>query len=284
MFPNPEIKAFSSHSVPNQPLSMLLLAAGKGTRLQPYTNDWPKCLMPIRGRPLLSYWLETAKAINADKVLVNLHYQSDKVQDFLNHQSLNSWVKAVFESEILGTAGTVRANRDFFTGSTVLLVHADNFCQCDFKSFIRYHQTARPENTALTMMTFSTTSPETCGIVETDDRGIVTAFYEKVTNPPGNRANGAVYLLGTEVLEWIIHNPEITDFSTQVLPNFIGRIATWHNTGIHVDIGNIQALRMAQNLANSEHTVQLESSVVLDDAWTSAFAKHPIHQLIAATN
>jgi len=214
---------------------------------------------------------------------VNLHYQSEKVQDFLSHQRLNSWVGSVFESELLGTAGTLRANKDFFEGSTVLLVHADNFCRCDFKSFIRYHQTARPVNTALTMMTFDTASPETCGIVETDDHGVVTAFYEKVANPPGNCASGAVYLLEPEVLEWIIDNPEITDFSTQVLPNFIGRIATWHNLGIHIDIGNIQALRMAQNLALLDHNIDKDSSITVDDEWMIAFAKHPVHQLITQT-
>ena len=268
----------------DQKIKVLLLAAGKGTRLKPYTNDWPKCLMPIRGRPLLSYWLETAKVIGADKVLVNLHYQSEKVQDFLSHNKIKIRVNSVFEGELLGTAGTFRANKDFFAGSAVLLAHADNFCQCDFKSFVGYHQTKRPEHTALTMMTFDTISPETCGIVETDDHGVVTAFYEKVANPPGKRANGAVYLLEPEILDWIIDNQEITDFSTQVLPNFIGRIATWHNSGIHVDIGSIQALRMAQDLADSDQTFKLNSSVAIDDAWMIAFARHPIHQLIAQTN
>jgi len=260
---------------------MLLLAAGNGTRLQPYSNDWPKCLMPINGEPLLHYWLETAKAIDADKVLVNLHYQSEKVQDFLSRPSLEGRAKAVFESALLGTAGTLRENSQFFSGSTIFLAHADNFCQCDFNSFIRYHQTARPKNTALTMMTFDTTSPETCGIVETDQLGVVTAFHEKISNPPGNLANGAVYLLEPEVSEWINANPEVTDFSTQVLPKFVGRIATWHNSGIHVDIGNIQALKVAQNLATRDCTGRAKNFLKLDDEWAQKFAKHPIHQLIA---
>lgn len=265
-------------------ISMLLLAAGKGTRLQPYTNNWPKCLMPINSKPLLHYWLEIAKAISANKVLVNLHYQSEKVQDFLSRLSLKDWVKPVFERELLGTAGTLRENSQFLTGSSVLVAHADNFCQCDFKSFTRYHQTARPENTVLTMMTFDTTSPESCGIVETDRLGVVTAFHEKVADPPGNRANGAVYLLEPEVLDWIVANPEITDFSTQVLPKFIGRIATWHNSGIHVDIGNIRALKMAQNLAKLDYAGRADNSLSFDDEWTQKFAKNPIHQQIAEQN
>jgi len=263
---------------------MLLLAAGKGTRLHPYTKDWPKCLMPINGKPLLHYWIEIAQAIGTDKVLVNMHYLSEKVEDFLRCSSFNGWVEAVFESELLGTAGTLRANSQFFMGSTVLLAHADNFCQCDIMSFVRYHQTARPENTVLTMMTFDTTTPETCGIIETDRLGVVTSFHEKVADPPGNRANGAVYLLEPEVLEWVVANQEITDFSTQVLPKFIDRIATWHNSGIHVDIGNIHALKMAQKLATRDYTGQADNSLSSNSEWLQKFAKHPIHQLIAAQN
>lgn len=265
----------------NSKISVLLLAAGKGTRLLPYTNSWPKCLMPIKGKPLLYYWLETARIIGTNKVLVNLHYQPEKVQYFLNCINLNGWVKTVFESELLGTAGTLRANKDFFLDSTVLLVHADNFCQCDFKSFIRYHQSIRPRHTALTMMTFETISPKTCGIVEIDDLGVVTAFHEKVTNPPGNRANGAVYLLEPEVLDWIIGNPQLTDFSTQVLPEFIGRIATWHNPDIHVDIGNIEALKTAQTLVKSCDSIESVNLPRIEEVWMEKFANHPIHQLIS---
>ena len=96
------------------------------------------------------------------------------------------------------------------------------------------------------MMTFKTENPESCGIVETDDKGVVIKFYEKVKNPPGNIANGAVYLLEPEVISFIEKNNHITDFSSQVIPNFIGKIATWHNNGIHRDIGTIESLRASQ--------------------------------------
>ena len=72
------------------------------------------------------------------------------------------------------------------------------------------------------MMTFRTPTPSTCGIVELDSKGIVTNFYEKVLEPPGNLANGAVYLFESEVLDWIMDNDTLNDFSTEVLPQFIG--------------------------------------------------------------
>lgn len=237
--------------------------------------------MPINGKPLLLYWLRIAKKIKVEKLLINLHYQSEIVSGFLDKLNIADWATTVYEHELLGTAGTLRESGGLLKDSTVFLAHADNFCRCDFASFVRYHQTARPINTVITMMTFETATPMTCGVVETTDLGIVTAFYEKIPNPPGNRANGAVYLLEPEVTKWIIDNPHITDFSTQVLPNFIGRIATWHNTGLHVDIGNIQDLRMAQDLAKSDKTMQFDETLSVDDAWMKEFLEHPIHQLIA---
>ncbi|WP_197470311.1 sugar phosphate nucleotidyltransferase, partial [Oleiphilus sp. HI0117] len=48
----------------------LLLSAGLGTRLRPLTNNWPKCLMPINGRPLLEYWLQTLDDIGIHHAVV----------------------------------------------------------------------------------------------------------------------------------------------------------------------------------------------------------------------
>ena len=61
----------------------LLLAAGLGTRLRPLTNYLPKCLVPIHGRPLLDYWLETLLENGIEQVLINTHYMAPMVQQYL---------------------------------------------------------------------------------------------------------------------------------------------------------------------------------------------------------
>jgi mannose-1-phosphate guanylyltransferase len=202
--------------------------------------------MPIGGRPLLEYWLQTLKQVDIREVLVNTHFHADKVHQFLAREHFSGWVKAVHEEELKGTAGTVQANINFFRGHTMLLIHADNWCQCDFSAFVRYHLHQRPSHCPLTMMTFNTDVPQSCGIVETDNQGVVKAFYEKVANPPSRCANAAVYILEPEVLDWMERHTELNDFSTEVLPHYVGRIATWHNAGVHRDIGTIVALRAAQ--------------------------------------
>ena len=114
------------------------------------------------------------------------------------------------------------------------------------------------------MMTFRADSPKECGIVETDAQGVVCALHEKVANPPGDYANGAVYLIEPEVLDWLEQNPDIKDFSAEVLVSFLGRVSTWENIGIHRDIGTLKSLKLAQ--ADS----RLESPWV-DDPWQEDF-------------
>ena len=231
--------------------------------------------MPVNGLPLLQYWLASVKELGAAKVLVNLHYLASTVEAFLRRPCFSSWVDFVFEPQLMGTAGTIRANYSTFANSTLLLVHADNYCQCDFSAFLRYHQTERPKHCPITMMTFDTPTPSSCGIVEIDSLGVVTAFYEKVANPLGNRANGAVYLLEPEALKWLKDHPEAQDFSTQVLPSFLGRIATWHNNQVHIDIGTIEALYDAQKSQNRQ--LSMRDGIEVDD-WEKMFVNHFIHQ------
>jgi len=252
----------------------LLLAAGLGTRLHPLTDKWPKCLMPIGDRPLLEYWLETLHSANVNDVLVNLHHHSEIVEKFINRPRFKNWVHPVYEETLLGTAGTLRANKDFFQNCTTLLVHADNWCQCDFAGFLKFHRKNRPKQCSITMMTFESPTPKNCGIVETDTDGVVLAFHEKSNNPPRNKANGAVYLLEPAVHKWIDEHPDNTDFSTEVLPHFMGSIATWNNSGIHRDIGALPMLLLAQS------DPMPTSCWTETDNWQKKFLSHPIHQQI----
>ena len=156
----------------------LLLAAGFGTRLRPLTNIWPKCLMPIHNRPLLEYWLSILQKLEINNVLVNMHYLSKYVEGFLSQTHFSNWVESVYEVNLLGTAGTIRNNIDFFENSTILLAHADNWTCCDFSDFMYYHHNKRPKGTVMTMMTFTCLDPKSCGIVELDSNGVVVQIQE----------------------------------------------------------------------------------------------------------
>ncbi len=232
-------------------MKALLLAAGLGTRLRPLTATTPKCLVPIAGKPLLGYWLDLLCGQCNMQVLINTHYLAEQVRGFVQNSPYQDKVHLSHESALLGTAGTLLANRHFFDKDSVMLVHADNFSIFDPQQFIAAHDN-RPKGCEITMMTFFTDQPETCGIVEVDKNNIVRDFHEKISDPPGNLANGAVYILEKSVLKDLIQSaPSPTDFSTEVLPRYIGRIYTFYNSSYHRDIGTPESYKQA------EHDVKL---------------------------
>lgn len=100
----------------------------------------------------------------------------------------------------------------------------------------------------MTMMTFATREPKACGIVETDSEGVVTAFHEKVPDPPGNQANAAIYVLEPAIFSHLeAIGGTFIDFSTQIIPLLVGRISTYFNDTYHRDIGTVQSLLEAQS-------------------------------------
>ena len=128
------------------------------------------------------------------------------------------------------------------------MIHSDNFTHMKLKDLIISHQN-RPKDCLITMLTFKTNNPKSCGIVELDDEGIVQSFHEKVVNPPGNIANGAIYIFENDFIEWLIKNkPNAKDFSTEVLPYLLGKIFTYHTNMDFIDIGTLEALKKARSL------------------------------------
>jgi mannose-1-phosphate guanylyltransferase len=224
----------------------LLLAAGMGTRLRPITDTIPKCLVPIHGRPLLDYWLELLFADGQiERALINTHYLSDKVDAFVAQSVWRSKIDLVYEASLLGTGGTMKANRDYFARDAFLVAHADNLTDFDLAAMIAAHR-ARPEDVVMTMLSFLTDDPQSCGILELDSRGVMQAFHEKVENPPGNHANAAVYIVEPEIVEFIVSlDKDFVDLSTEVIPHFMGRILAHTTERYHRDIGNAESLKRA---------------------------------------
>lgn len=223
----------------------LLLAGGYGMRLLPITATTAKCMVEIHGRPLLDYWLELLLGGGIERVLINTHWLAEQVEDFVRTSRWARQVDLVHEDELLGTGGTVLANREWFAGLPFMVAHADNFTDFDVPGLIAAHQ-GRPAGHAMTMLGFRTDAPRSCGILELDERGTVIAFHEKVDDPPGNLANGAVYVFEPEVVESIAALGRLqVDLSTEIIPDFVGRILCVETSGYHRDIGTPESLRRA---------------------------------------
>ena len=223
----------------------LLLAAGIGSRLRPLTDTTPKCLVPIHGRPLLDYWLDLVFEAGIERALVNTHWLSEQVEAHIAASPWRPRIDLVHEDELRGTGGTILANRAWFQDSAFMVAHADNLTDFDMLGLIDAHS-KRPAGHVMTMLGFRTDDPSSCGILELDQRGTVLAFHEKVANPPGNLANGAVYIFEPDVITDIARlGKEVVDLSTEIIPNYLGRILCVETHGYHRDIGNPASLLRA---------------------------------------
>jgi mannose-1-phosphate guanylyltransferase len=234
-----------ARSAVERDMRALLLAAGKGTRLRPLTDAVPKCLVPIHGRPLLAYWLDLLFSAGIERVLINTYWLAEQVRGFVANSPWRSRIDLIHETELLGTGGTVLANRGYFGDQPFMVAHADNLSDFDASAFMAAHR-ARPPDCAMTMLAFRSDDPSSCGILERDDRGVVRGFHEKVADPPGNLANGAVYIFEPEVMARIAaHGPGFIDLSLDIIPAFLDRIMVFETSGYHRDIGNAQSLHRA---------------------------------------
>lgn len=226
-------------------MNAVLLAAGLGMRLRPITDSIPKCMVFIKGKPLLGYWFNLLDSNQIDNIFINTHYFPKIVEEYCELNNARNNIKLIYEPYLLGTGGTLLKNKNLIMDRPFLMAHADNLSKFDIDDFILAHK-KRPCGTEITMMTFITDDPSSCGILEINDDGIVTEMFEKIDNPPGNIANAAVYIMQPTVLDALeTLNKEYIDFSTDVLPLFMGKINTYLNTSYHRDIGNVKSLEQA---------------------------------------
>ncbi len=229
-------------------MKTILLAAGFGTRLRPLTDNIPKCLVPIKRKPLLHIWLERLTNVGLDQFLINTHYLSSQVYDFINASKFKNNCILKNEIVLLGTAGTLLSNLNFIGEEECMLIHADNYCLADFKEFIRSHK-QRPSYCLMTMMAFRTDNPSSCGIVELDENNVVIGFHEKVEFPPSNLANGAIYILSSELIKIVSEKyATATDFSTEILHHFLGKIYIYETEELFIDIGTAEAYKKANSI------------------------------------
>lgn len=226
-------------------MKALILCAGLGARLSPITDLIPKPLVPIGGKPLLGHWFSLLNTPEIDEIYINAFYLPEQITSFVenNKKKYQMILHVIIEPNLQGTAGTLLNLKNKFNNAPFLVAHGDNLTNFVMKDFMLAHM-SRPSNCCITMMTFTTDTPSSCGIVEVDKKGIVLNLYEKVSNPPGNLANAAVYIMEPEVFDDLPQN--ILDISLDILPKFVGRINTFHNSLYHRDIGTLSSYNQAQ--------------------------------------
>ena len=223
-------------------MKAFLLAAGVGSRLRPITDTVPKCMLAIDGRPLLDIWLDAFDRAGVDEVLLNLHHLPDVVRDHLDARAEPPAVRTFFEPELLGSAGTLAANRAWVGGEEMFLAcYADNLTDFDLRSLVQAHQ---ERGAVATLTVFHSERPSAGGVVELDAAGMVTGFTEKPSNPVSDLVNAGMYAFHPDLLDEIGAPPR--DIGYDLLPRLVGRARAIPVEGYLRDIGTIEAYQRAQ--------------------------------------
>lgn len=108
----------------NKPNYAFILAAGKGTRLRPYTDDRPKPLVPVNGRAILDYTLDKLEEAGVNDVTINLYYLGDRIEKHLESRSKPA-ITFSKETELLDTGGGVKKALGNMKGENFYLINGD---------------------------------------------------------------------------------------------------------------------------------------------------------------
>jgi len=224
-------------------MKAFLLAAGLGTRLKPITDSITKCLVPICGRPLLGWWIELFKKHGIGEVVINLHHFPEMVREYLESNSQGIKFHFFYEEILLGSAGTLRENKDFVKNEKEFyILYADNLTNVDLSRFFEFH---RSHNNFFSMGLFKTQNPTACGIALMNEQGVITSFEEKPKQPKSNLASAGVFLSSPEVLD-LIPKCEITDIGFHLIPKLVDKMSGWMINQYLIDIGTHENLRKAE--------------------------------------
>lgn len=178
------------------PLEAVIMAGGFGTRLQPLTNDTPKPMLPVGGRPLLEVAVSQLQRAGIRRVNVTTHYLPDKIVDhFGDGARFGVELKYVNEASPLGTAGALQLLESW--PSTIIVMNGDILTDINIQSMLRYH---REHEALFTVAVRQFEFRVPYGVVE-GHGGLVRAIVEKPEL--SFFVNAGIYMIEPEVRRYI---------------------------------------------------------------------------------
>jgi mannose-1-phosphate guanylyltransferase len=199
-------------------LRALVLAGGEGTRLRPLTLSVPKPVMPLAGRPFLTFMLDWLGRHGVDRAILSCGFLSHAVEEVLGHEYDGIGLHYVVEDEPLGTAGPVRLAAELgLVEDRLLVLNGDALTDLDLTAEVEQHEHT---GAAATLALVPVDDTASYGAVPTAPDGQVEAFLEKMENPPTNRINAGAYVLERSVLDTLPRGRSM--FETDVFPRLVG--------------------------------------------------------------
>ncbi|MFM7319785.1 MAG: nucleotidyltransferase family protein [bacterium] len=196
----------------------IILAGGRGTRLNSVVSDRPKVLADVLGRPLLSHLLDSLEKKGLNRVILSVGYMAEMVRQVIgpSHGSLE--ILYSVETEPLGTGGGIRLACQQAQSDNILVLNGDSFCGFDAPALFAFH-TAK--DALGTIAVIQVPDAGRYGRVQLSADGQIEKFLEKSTTGSGS-INAGIYLLQTSAIK-DLHIGVPLSMERDIFPTFIGR-------------------------------------------------------------
>jgi mannose-1-phosphate guanylyltransferase len=236
-------------------MKAMILAAGKGTRVQPLTYSLPKPMIPLAGKPVMAYLVEHLARHGVEEIMINVAHLHEKIEDYFGDgQQYGVHIGYSFEGystsdgrivpKPLGSAGGMRKIQDFsgFFDETTIVLCGDAAIDLDIKAAVEQH---RANGAIATVITKEVPwdKVSSYGVVSADEDGRVTSFQEKPSRgeASSNCASTGIYIFEPAALDLIPPDVEF-DIGSQLFPLLVQKGLPFYAHTCHfnwVDIGTV---------------------------------------------
>ena len=271
-------------------MKAMILAAGRGTRLQPLTHELPKPMIPVLGKPVMEYLVEQLAKHNFRDIMVNVSHLPESIENYfgdgrrwgvnIGYSFEGRIEKGEVVSEPLGSAGGIKRIHEFggFFDDTFLVVCGDAIFDLDLTAALRKHW----QSGALASVVVHRVAKERVsnyGVVVCDKNNRITSFQEKpaAADAESTQVNTGIYLFEPQVLEQIPANQNY-DLGAQLLPKLIEKKLPFQaiDASFHwVDIGRLSDYWGAnqQLMRGILRGINMPGCEVMPQVWTGLNVK-----------
>ena len=223
------------------PIDAVIMAGGRGERLQPLTNSTPKPLLKVGKKAVMEYNLDRLALFGIDDFWVSLRYLGEQIEQYFGTgKEKNINLEYVWENEPLGTIGAVSQIKNF-KHDYVLVTNSDLLTNIDYEQFFLEFIKQKADLAVLTIP-YQVSIPY--AVLETND-GTVKSFKEKPTYT--YYSNGGIYLMKREMLHFIPKNKfyNATDLMEELI-QMKHKVISFPFSGYWLDVGKHEDFEKAQ--------------------------------------
>jgi mannose-1-phosphate guanylyltransferase len=226
--------------------SAILLVGGRGTRLAPLTNDTPKPMLQVAGVPFTEHQITKAKSAGITEIVLATSFKAELFEPYFGDgKNFGISIKYAVEEVALGTGGAISNAAEMLEGSgPVAIFNGDVLSKHDLAGQFEFHQSNGAD---VTLYLTQVEDARAYGAVELDSTGRVSAFNEKMENPPTNTINAGCYIFNREVIASIPFG-KVVSVERETFPQLLAsgaKVFGFIDKSYWLDIGTPAALLKA---------------------------------------